>query len=223
MDFTTERAPTTFHRFLSEPIFFRARIILAIAIIPLVISFWFPLWRISMEAPQYPKGLWMDIYTYTLKGGNDGQHLQEINTLNHYIGMHSIDRASLSDLDWLPFAFGALVLLGLRVAVVGNVRSLFDLAIVTAYISVFGMGRFAYKMYVYGHELDPRAPVRVEPFMPTLLGTKQIGNFTTHAWPQTGTFLVGIFATTVVGLLAWHLIAGRIAAKRLLAARGGNG
>src|SRR5687767_14669742 len=92
----------------------------------LVLAFFHPPWRISMEAPQYPNGLYLDIWAYTIEGGNDGQHLAEINNLNHYIGMHTIDRAEFADLDWLPFALGILILLTLRVAVVGNVRSLID-------------------------------------------------------------------------------------------------
>lgn len=209
-----ERTPATFHRFVEEPLFMWSRWVLAAMVIPLAFSFTLPLWRISMEAPQYPKGLYLDIYAYTVKGGDDGQHLQEINTLNHYIGMHAIDRAALSDLDWLPFAFGALALMALRVALVGNVRSLIDLVVITTYVAGFGMFRFYYKMYVFGHELDPKAPVKVEPFMPALLGTKQIANFTTHAGPQLGTYMVTLFATTATALMLWHLYVGHRNAKR---------
>ena len=206
-----------FWDFLDEPLRGRGRILLAVLVVPLLLSFLFPLWRISMKAPQYPNGLSMDIYSYQLIGGNDGHDIQEINTLNHYIGMHTIDRAALSDLDWLPFAFGALALLALRVALVGNVRSLIDLVIITTYVAGFGMFRFYYKMYVFGHELDPKAPVKVAPFMPALLGSKQIANFTTHAGPQAGTYLVTLFATTATALMLWHLYVGHRNARRLKA------
>jgi hypothetical protein len=200
--------PKTFHRFLSEPLTMRSRVLLAIAVIPLVMAFKCPLWRISMEAPQYPRGLWMEIYAHSVTGGDDGQHLQEINTLNHYIGMKPIDRAALSDLDWLPFALGALVLLTLRVAAIGTVGGLVDLVVLTTYVGGFGLARFYYKLYVFGHALDPRAPVKVEPFTPVMLGTKQIGNFTTHAMPQAATFLIGAFATVCLGVLVVRLVSG---------------
>ena len=32
----------------------------------------FPLWNLTMFAPQYPDGLRLDIYSYKLEGGNDG-------------------------------------------------------------------------------------------------------------------------------------------------------
>ncbi|MBZ4414997.1 hypothetical protein [Myxococcus sp. RHSTA-1-4] len=203
-----------FYAFLDQPLFPRARVALALLVVPLLLTFTAPLWRIDLSAPQYPDGLFMDIWSYKLEGGGDGQHIQEINTLNHYIGMRPIDRAALSDLDWLPFAVGGLVLLALRVAALGNVRSLMDLAVLTAYVSLFGLGRFAYKLYVFGHELSPTAPVKVEPFMPVLLGTKQIANFTTASYPLLGSLYLGLFATGVVALTAWHLMAGRQRAVR---------
>ncbi|WP_211193798.1 hypothetical protein [Pyxidicoccus fallax] len=203
-----------FYAFLDQPLFPRARAALALLVVPLLLTFTAPLWRIDLSAPQYPDGLTMDIWSYKLEGGGDGQHIQEINTLNHYIGMRPIDRAALSDLDWLPFAVGGLVLLALRVAALGNVRSLLDLSVLTAYVSLFGLGRFAYKLYVFGHELSPQAPVKVEPFMPALLGTKQIANFTTASYPLLGSLYLGLFATGVVALTAWHLLAGRRRAAR---------
>lgn len=198
-----------FYEFLGSPLQLWSRAALIVFVIPLVLSFWFPLWRIELEAPQYPNGLEMEIYSHTLEGGNNGQHLQEINTLNHYIGMRHIDRAELSDLDWLPFALGALALYALRVAIVGTVRSLIDLTIMTVYAGGFGLARFAYKLWVFGHNLDPQAPFKVEPFMPAMLGTKQIANFTTTSLPQLGTFLVGAYTVGVLGITAWHLFSGR--------------
>jgi copper chaperone NosL len=211
-----------FYELLDRPLHGAGRLLLALAVIPLVLSFSHPLWRIHLTAPQYPGGLTMEIYAHKLDGGNRGQHIQEINTLNHYIGMHKIDRAELSDLDWLPFAFGILALLALRCAAIGNVRALVDLAVVTTYVSGFAMARFVHKLYVFGHDLDPTAPVKVAPFTPAILGTKQIANFTTESLPRAGSLLVGLFATVVIGVTVWHLVAGRRAAaraERLTAAR----
>ena len=203
-----------FYEFLDRPLHGTARIVLALAVVPLVLSFSAPLWKIRLEAPQYPKGLYMEIYAHKLDGGDGGRHIKEINTLNHYIGMHKIDRAELSDLDWIPFALGVLALLTLRCAVIGNVRALVDLAVITFYVSAFSMGRFVYKLFVFGHNLDPAAPFKVEPFTPAILGSKQIANFTTISTPQLGSFLVAGFATIILGVTVWQLAAGRRAATR---------
>jgi len=197
-----------FERFLNEPLRFRSRIILVLLVIPLALSFGRPLWRISMEAPQYPQGLYLDIYSWKLTGGHDNHDITEINELNHYIGMRTINRAELSDLDWIPFALGLLAVLTLRAAVIGNVRNLVDLSVITIYVSLFALARFVYKLYVFGHDLDPHAPVRIDGFMPAVFGSKQIANFTTHSWPQWGTLLMGIFAGGVVAVTAWHCWVG---------------
>ena len=200
--------------FLDTPLLPWSRPILALLVVPLILSFWVPLWRISMEAPQYPRGLWLDIYSYTIEGGNEGQHLQEINTLNHYIGMWALRVEDFADLDWLPFALGVLVMLTLRVAAIGHVSSLVDLSVVVGYVLAFAGARFVYTLYVYGHDLDPEAPVEVEPFTPVILGTKQIANFTTHSMPSAGTYLIGVFFLGLVGVLVYHLIVGRRRALR---------
>jgi hypothetical protein len=197
---------TRFWISLDRPLSGWARIVVAALALPLALSFGEPLWRISMEAPQYPKGLWMEIYSHKIEAGNHGQHLDEINTLNHYIGMSRIDQASLTDLDWMPFALGALILLTLRVAVIGNVRMLVDLLVLAGYVAAFAGARFVYRLWVFGHHLDPRAPVTVDPFMPAVLGSKQVANFTTHSFPQLGSYLVGVFLIGVGALTISQLL-----------------
>jgi hypothetical protein len=191
---------------LAAPLSPASRWLLALAVIPLAASFALPLWNIRMKAPQYPDGLELDIYAYTIEGGNQGRDLAEINTLNHYIGMRKIDRGELSDLDWIPFAMGALALLTLRAVVMGDGRAILDLAALTVYFSLFSAARFAFKLYSYGHNLDPTAPIRMEPFSPAILGSKDVANFTTWSYPRGATFLIGAFASTVVLLTLWHLL-----------------
>lgn len=189
-----------FYTALESGLLGRVRLLLAFLTFPLLLSFTFPLWHIRMVAPQYPRGLDLNIFAHTVTGD-----IQEVNTLNHYIGMARIDRAELSDLDWIPFALGALVLLTLRVSAIGKGRDLVDLFVLFFYFSAFSMGRFVYKLYVYGHNLDPRAPFTVEPFTPPILGTQQIANFTTTSLPGLATFLVGVYALGLVALAGWHL------------------
>ena len=203
-----------FYAYLDTPIRMPVRFILAALIVPLLLSFWTPMWRISMYAPQYPKGLYLDIYSHKLEAGNEGQHLQEINTLNHYIGMKHLDRSEMSDLDWLPFGFGILVLLALRAAAIGTTRSLIDLTMLNLYVCSFAFARFIYRLYLYGHDLAPDAPVKVEPFTPAIFGTKQIANFTTHSYPALGGYMILAYAAGVTLLTAWYLYSGRARALR---------
>ncbi len=203
-----------FYAFLDRPLAAWARVVLAALAVPLVLGVFAPLWQIQMTAAQYPQGLTLKIYSHKIEGGHDGSDLQEINTLNHYIGMRKISRAELSDLDWIPFALGALVLLTLRVAAIGNVRALIDLVVLATYVFGFSMARFVYKLYTFGHELSHEAPVRVQPFTPAILGSKQIANFTTVSLPDWGTVYASVFGLGLVGITAWHLWSGRREAMR---------
>ncbi|MFN0246450.1 MAG: hypothetical protein ACKV2T_06055 [Kofleriaceae bacterium] len=203
-----------FYAFLDRPLYTKARLVLVALAIPLLLTMTQPLWRISMTAPQYPKGLYLEVYAHKIDSGNNGQHLKEINLLNHYIGMRAIDRAELSDLDWIPFAIGLLLVLTLRCAAIGNVRALVDLAVIAGYVGVFAFGKFVYKLYVFGHNLDPDAPIKLEPFTPAVFGTKRIANFTTSSFPQLGSLYIGVFFVGILSLLGWHLVSGRLAAKR---------
>ena len=193
-----------FQRSLGQPLQPRSRIVLALLVLPLALSFTAPLWTLHMEAPQYPAGLDLEIYAYKIEGD-----IQEVNTLNHYIGMAPIDSASLSDLDWIPFGIGALLLLTLRVALIGDRRALVDLNVICTYFLAFSLGRFVYRLYVFGHNLDPKAPFTVEPFTPAILGSKQIANFTTTGTPQLATLLLGVFAAGLLAVLVWNFGPGK--------------
>jgi len=197
---------------LANPLHVRTRAIVLALLIPLGIAAFAPLWTLDMVAPQYPAGLELRIYPYTVEGD-----IREVNTLNHYIGMAPIDRAALSDLDWLPFAIGAAGLLILRVAAIGDLRALVDLVALFTYFGVFSMARFAYTLYVFGHNLKPDAPFDVEPFTPVVLGTGKVANFTITSLPSTGAWALSAVGTVLVGLLASSIAAALKARRKAVA------
>jgi len=194
-----------FEHSLEAPVSVATRVGLLALIVVMALSYFAPLWRIGMVAPQYPAGLHVDIYSYKVVGGNEGHDVDEINELNHYIGMEKIEKANLADLDWMPFALGLLMLLTLRVAFIGHGRSLVDLTVLTCYMMAFAFGRYVYRLYIFGHNLDPKAAVHIEPFMPVVLGTRQVANFTVSSYPQPGAMLIAVFVAGLVLLMLWHI------------------
>lgn len=182
----------------------RSRWLLVLLLTPLLLAVIAPLWQMRFAAPQYPDGLRLEIFSYTVSGD-----VQEVNTLNHYIGMSKIDRAALSDLSFLPFAIGVFALLVLRVAALGDLRSLVDLVALYTYFGLFSFARFAYALYVFGHNLDPKAPFRVEPFTPTVLGTGEIANFTITSLPARGSWYLASVGAVLLALLGAELLRRR--------------
>jgi hypothetical protein len=181
---------------LRTPLRGSTRALVLALLIPLGVGALAPLWTLEMAAPQYPAGLELRIYPYTVEGD-----IHEVNTLNHYIGMSPIDRAALSDLDWLPFAIGVAALLLLRVAAIGDLRALVDLVALFTYFGAFSFARFAYTLYVFGHNLKPEAPFTVEPFTPVVIGTGKVANFTITSLPSTGAWALTAVGIALVALL----------------------
>jgi copper chaperone NosL len=192
---------------LTRPVGALPRVLTVVAALLVVPTWLFPLWNLTMFAPQYGDGLRLDIYSYKLQGGNGGQDLKEINLLNHYIGMHDLAAEDFTEFKWMPFVLGALALLFLRAAVVGRVLDLLDSIVVFTYFGLFSLWSFAYKLFRYGHDLAPNAPVKVPPFMPPMFGRSQLANFEVYSYPTLGSyalFLVGaaLAAALVLGLRA---------------------
>lgn len=191
------------NRFLDEPIDRAARFMLLAAAVLLVATYFFPLWNLTMFAPQYPEGLCLDIYSYTLVGGNNGQDIKEINLLNHYIGMHDLVNESFTEFKWMPFVIGALGLLVLRAAVHGTVVALVDVTMLFVYFGGFSLWSFGYKLYRYGHDLSPEAAVQVPPFMPPMFGYQQIANFEVYSYPRPATYAMAGVVVLLFAALMW--------------------
>jgi hypothetical protein len=192
-----------FTRFLDLELDVRARGLVLLAAVSLTSVFFAPLWNLTMFAPQYPDGLRLDIWSYALVGGNGGQDLKEINVLNHYIGMRDLVGEDFTEFHWLPFAVGALALLALRAAVHGRMRALVDVTVLMTYFSAFSLWSFGHRMWQYGHNLAPEAPVKVEGFMPPLFGSQQIANFEVYSYPQAASYGMGLSMLLLMGAVVF--------------------
>jgi copper chaperone NosL len=166
-----------------------SRVLVLIAAVLVVISLFVPLWHMTFVAQQYPEGLDLWIYSHDLIGGDDGNDLTEINVLNHYIGMAELQPADFNELKWMPLVIGLIVVFTLRVAVIGDLRSLADLLVLSGYFGVFSLWSFWYRLGYYGENLDPKASVQVEPFMPPIFGYKLVGQFDVWSYPTWGAYL----------------------------------
>jgi hypothetical protein len=195
------------NRFMNLPLDVAPRILLVAAAVVLAAGVYlFPLWSMTMFAPQYQDGLRLQIHSYKLEGGNNGQDVREINVLNHYIGMRDLVTEDFTEFKWLPFVAGALALLMLRAAVHGRMTALVDVLVLFFYFSAFSLWSFGYRMWAYGHNLDPTASVKVDPFMPPLFGYKQLANFEVYSYPAAGSYMMAAAALLAAAatFVAWR-------------------
>lgn len=185
-------------RFLDVRLDVTPRALILMAALLLLPTYVFPLWKMTLFAPQYQDGLRLQIYSWKLDGGNNGQDIREINVLNHYIGMHDLDTAVFTEFKWIPFVVGALGLLLLRTAVLGHMGHLMDVVVLFFYFGLFSLWSFGFKLWVWGHDLSPAAAVKVPGFMPPLFGYRKIANFEVYSYPEMGTYFFALVAVLLL-------------------------
>jgi hypothetical protein len=181
-----------------------SRILAAVSGFLLAGVFAFPLWRIGLIAPQYPEGLGMVIGIRTVRGAAD-QDLNNINELNHYIGMKIIDPAAIPELRWFPWIAGALVAGLLIAAAWGRRGFLYAWVAAFAVAAAAGMWDFWRWTWDYGHNLDMEHAIIKVPgaiYQPPIFGTRQILNFTASSWPGIGGWLA-FLAFAVAAAAVW--------------------
>lgn len=146
-----------------------------------------PIWRIEIWAPQYPEGLLMQIGASDITGNVD-----QINILNHYIGMKKITPADFSELRILPWIFGALVVSGLYVSWLKSRRAAKIWFMSKLTLGAVGFVDFALWGYDFGHNLDPNAPIKVPglSYQPPLIGGKTLLNINSYSLPDIGGYLL---------------------------------
>lgn len=191
------------YAFLHKPLNLTSRLLLLAAAIAVAASVFFPLWKLHLLAPQYQEGLTLHLYSWKIQGGGlNGNDLNEINSLNHYIGMKPLQQADFTEMQIMPFMFGVFILLALRAMVFGEMKAVVDLFAISAYFGLFSIGSFYYRLYTYGHQLDPKAAMEIQPFTPLIFGTQKIANFTQSSYPQLGTYLLWVFMALLI-LAIW--------------------
>jgi copper chaperone NosL len=191
------------NRFFELPLQLRSRVLVLTAAVLLIPSFLFPLYQMTLYSNQFPDGLVLKIYSYTLEGGHSSNRddLREINSLNHYIGMRPLLESDFSEFKWLPFGIGAIALLGLRAIAFGKMSKLVDLVVLFIYFALFSLWSFGHRLSQYGHVLDPTAAIKVKPFSPPIFGTQQIANFTVNNYPGPATYLIGASLVLMIAAL----------------------
>ncbi len=163
-------------------ILFAAVVLLPIFFLPVL-----PIWHMRMVAPQYREGLVLHIYTNAIRGD-----VGKINTLNHYVGMKAISQDDFREFGYMPQLLTFFGVMALLAAVTGR-RWL----AVVGWIGFTAFAAYMFNDYVqwlyrYGHDLDPRAAIKLQAFMPPVIGYQRMANFRVWSFPGLGTWLLGI-------------------------------
>ena len=180
------------------------RLLAALAALLLAVVYLSPLWNIRLVAPQYPEGLGMHIRINTVTGVTPTD-LNNINGLNHYIGMKTIHPDTIPELRYMPWIVAALIAGGVLTALLARRRLLVGWAVVYLLVALAGLVDFWKWEYDYGHNLDMTQAIIKIPgmsYQPPLIGSKQLLNFTASSWPGLGGWMAGLS----LGLVAFAVV-----------------
>ncbi len=180
-----------------------SRWMLGFSALLLSVAFVTPVWRIDLIAPQYPEGLGMLIKVNTITGLKPAD-LDNINGLNHYIGMKAIVPEAIPVLQVMPIVLAILVVLGILTALYGRRWGGWTWLGFVAAGGVAGLYEFWSWSYDYGHNLAADAIIKVPgmSYQPPMIGSKQLLNFTAISWPDVGGVAAAVaFAITLAALL----------------------
>lgn len=180
------------------------RTLLILAGLLLLLLFVFPMWRITLLAPQYPDGVHMYIHVNKIGGKTPGT-LQNINILNHYIGMKPIEPDAIPELTYFPYVVVGFTILAILFALI-NWKPLYVIWLVLFGLALtLAVYDFYLWEYDYGHNLADNAPMKFEDesFQPPLFGSKTLLNFIAKSYPHIGGYF--IILSLILSVLAIYL------------------
>ncbi len=175
----------------------KSRILMILgALLPLLL-FVFPLWNITLEAPQYPIPLGMNIHINDFSDMHP-HDIKNINLMNHYVGMKYIPEA-IPEFKIFPIGIILTSILGLIIGLKGNYKLFLGWFILMVVLSMAGLYDFYLWEHDYGHDLDPKAIMKftnpdgsVMGFQPPLFGSKDILNFRANSYPRLGALFLAL-------------------------------
>ena len=164
----------------------------AVAVVAVALAWRLPIWEARLTAPQYPAGLSLTATSDGVRGD-----IAEINELNHYVGMRVFDAADTPEMVlWTPTI--VLGFLGVVIAVAFAGRLIGRLAQIGLWLIPIGvLVDVQWRLYQYGHSVQPDAAIRLEPFTPLVVGPTKVLNFTTWAFPGAALWCLGAAAFLV--------------------------
>ncbi len=169
----------------------KSRVLITLGTLMLVLTFFFPLWTIDLNAPQYPEGLGLRIWLNEISGLKPND-LQSINGLNHYIGMKEIVPDAIPELKIMPYVIVFMIVFGLLNAYLLNKKLIYVWLVLFIILGAIGLYDFYMWAYDYGHNLNPNAPIKVPgmTYQPPIIGSKQLLNITAVSLPSIAAMII---------------------------------
>lgn len=134
-----------------------------------------PLWTISLNAPMYGQR-WLVVTVVPLTGVHGD--VEEINIVNHYVGLGEIKPEKIPELSYLPPLYIVLTVLTLSTGLLRHKTRAHKILWLLSLIIIVSVPIYIYIwLYNYTHTIYPGAAIKIEPFDPPFFGYYEVANF----------------------------------------------
>jgi len=181
------------------------RVLTIVGLVLMVAAYFAPMWWVSLKAVQYPAetfpdGIRIHMHWDGVRNGCHGAEraeiadeegldcVEEMNTINHYIGMEPIERGARMEFAAAPYLFIAFACMLVAMLFYSG-PAWWALGVPAIVAPVIFVADFAFWLWWFGHNLKDWAAFTVKPFMPTVLGEGLVAQFSTFSYPHYGMLL----------------------------------
>lgn len=161
----------------------------------IAVTFFHPMWVLTAKAATYqqdfPEGLKVYVYLTEVRGD-----LYEFEIMNKWIGAHF--PAQVPEHVVFPVFFGGLALLCFAAMFLNprKQRALGLALILFLVLGIAGPASLQWRLYAFGHDRNPNAPVTVPDFTVPIVGSARLYN-----WSISTDFSIGAYSTALAALL----------------------
>jgi copper chaperone NosL len=138
-----------------------------------------PLWSFQLNAPLYGQK-WLTVVVHPLWGVSGD--LQEINIVNHYVGLGRIGNEEIQEIAYLPYVYLLSIFLAILSTAAFHLKKM-RLGKLSLYLYPLALSLCMW-LYNYTHTITPGAAIKIEPFDPPFIGEHRVANFVIRSFPD---------------------------------------
>jgi copper chaperone NosL len=166
------------------------QVLLLLGVALFAVSHFFIWWELRLNAPQFPGGLFVQATSYEIQDSpktpfND---IDQVDGLNHYIGMMSLGDAAKVEMSLAVPAIIVFTVMGFMAAFWERKWAPLLAIPIVIFPWVYFADLFYWLRYA-GHNLDPTAAITIDSFTPVIWGRGVIAQFSTDAGFSGGWYL----------------------------------
>lgn len=157
-----------------------------------------PLWGLSFNAPSSGEG-WKTIIVYGT--GSVQGPIDLVNKANQYVGLEVLEPNDILALKLIPLTY----ILAALLTVSGGWKVSFkkSAALYLTLLATVPVG-IQYWLYTFGHNLNPDAPIALDPFTPYVFGSYEVATYKIVSYLHAGFFaLAAVLAVSYLLERKW--------------------